>query len=351
MSDKKKSQQGKRHRRPTMLDVAHRAGVSKSLVSMVIHGDDRVSAVRKNAVLEAIAELNYLPNAMARGLVQRQTRILGVMVSDLRNPFFGDVVSGIQRQAETSKYNVIFTTGNRNAVLEEGAIASLLELQVAGLILAGPRIDDRSIVSTGRRLPMVVLNRQTTDVSSDSITNDDQAGAELAVAHCAALGHTRIAHIDGGDGAASAERRTGYERAMRRLGLEEYINVVRGTYTETGGYRGARTLFKKGPTPTAIFSANDLNAIGALNALETMGLTVPTDISLVGYDNTPLAALRHVSLTSVHQPGEEFGRMAVDYLVERLNADSPKPRHEVIAPSLVVRSTTGPPPFRITEKQ
>jgi DNA-binding LacI/PurR family transcriptional regulator len=131
---------------------------------------------------------------------------------------------------------------------------------------------------------------------------------------------------------------------MRRLGLEQYIMVADGTFTETGGYRGARKLFKQKPTPTAIFAANDLNAIGALNALETMGLRVPEDISLVGYDNTPLAALRHVSLTSVHQPGKDLGRMAVDRLLERIHEGSPKPRHDVVAPSLVVRSTSGPPP-------
>jgi DNA-binding LacI/PurR family transcriptional regulator len=318
--------------------------VSKSLVSMVIRGDEGVSPERREAVLEAISDLNYRPNAMARGLVQRRTRIVGVMISNFRNPFFGDVVAGIQHEAAEFGYKVLFSTGDRQHDLEEAAIESLLELRVDGLIFASSRIDDRAIVRLGRTAPLVVLNRQTTDVSSDSVTNDNQAGAELAVEHCASLGHTRIAHIAGGTGVASQERRVGYERAMRRLGLADHIVVVDGAFTEAGGHLGARELLDQPVLPTAVFAANDLCAIGALNALEEAGKRIPDDVSIVGYDNTSLAALRHVSLSSIHQPGEEMGRMAVDCLFERIHEGRTEPRHDVISPSLVVRSTTASPP-------
>ena len=333
-----------RPRRPTILDVARQAGVSKSLVSLVIRGDARVSPANREAVLKAVTELGYRPNAMARGLVQRRTRMVGVVVSDLRNPFFGDVVSGIQTRARELRYRVVFSTGDRQKELEAEAIESLLELRVDGLILAGPRIQLETLEGFGRSAPIMVLFRPTEDDWSDSITNDDVEGARIAVEHCASLGHTRIAHIDGGPGAGAQTRREGYEQAMHRLGLEQHIQVVAGGFTEKPGRRGAQELLSKRPLPTAVFAANDLCAIGALNAFEESGLTVPEDLSLLGYDNTSVAALRHVSLTSIHQPSVEMGRMAVDRLFERIDKGRTEPIHEVVSPSLVVRDTTGPVP-------
>ncbi len=329
---------------PTILDVARRARVSKSLVSMVIRGEEGVSAKSREAVLRAIEELHYRPNVIARSLVQRRTRILGVMISDLRNPFFGEVVSGIQIRAEELEYRVLFNTGDRVPNLEEAAIESLLELRADGLILAAPRVADEFIERTGRAVPVVVLNRDTSSTRTDFVTNDNIAGAGLAVEHCASLGHTRIAHIDGGSGAGAGVRREGYLQAMRRLGLEQHILTVEGAFTENGGYVAAHTLLKHSPLPTAIFAANDICAIGAMRALEEAGLRTPADVSVVGYDNTSLAALRQVSLTSVHQFGADIGRLGVECLFERMEGKRSEPRHEVVAPTLVVRSTTGPPP-------
>ena len=310
---------------------------------MVIRGEEKVSATSRKAVLEAASELGYRPNLMARSLVQRRTRIVGVMVSDLSNPFFGDVVSGIQKQAAELGYRVLFTTGDRQHEREMEAIENLLELWVDGLILAGPRIDQESIGRTGRSVPVVVLHRPTSDPSSDSVTNDDRAGAQIAVDYCHSLGHVRIAHIDGGTGAGAQERREGYEQAMHGLGLEEHIILIPGGFTEPRGYHGAQELLSKRPLPTAVFAANDLCAIGAINAFEEAGLGIPSDISVIGYDNTSLAALRHVSLTSIHQPSADMGQMAVDRLFERIDKGRTEPKHEVVAPSLVIRNTTGPP--------
>ena len=310
---------------------------------MVTRGEEGVSEEKREAILKAIEELNYRPNVMARSLVERRTRILGVMVSDLRNPFFGAVVSGIEARAGELGYRVLFNTGDRQAELEERAIESLLELRVDGLILASPRVDDEFIAHAGRSVPVVVLNRHTSDDSSDSVTNDNMTGARLAVEHCVSFGHQSIAFITGGDSAAAKVRREGYVRAMREFDLEEHIVIVEGAHTEEGGHRGARELLKSKALPTAIFASNDLCAIGAMNALEEAGLTVPNDVSLIGYDNTTLAALRHIGLTSIDQPGNVMGRSAIDRLSERIDGERHTPRHDVVAPSLVVRSTTGPP--------
>jgi len=330
---------------PTIRDVARRAGVSKSLVSMVTRGEGGVSEEKRRAILKAIDELDYRPNAMAQGLVMRQTRILGVMVSDLQNPFFGAVVSGIQARARDLGFRVVFNTGDRTPEVEEGAIENLLQLRVDGLILASPRVTDEVISRAGRSVPVVVLNRHTSDDTSDSLTNDNIAGAHLAVEHLVGFDHRRIAFIEGGAGAGARNRYEGFLRAMFEFGLEDEMVSVEGQHTEEGGYRGAMELLKMRLLPTAIFASNDLCAIGAMNALEEAGLSIPEDVSLVGYDNNRMAALRHISLTTIDQPGGDMGRFAVDRLSERIDGDRTEPRHDVIAPSLVVRSTTGPPRF------
>ncbi len=330
---------------PTILDVARRAGVSKSLVSMVTRGEGGVSEEKRRAILEAIDELDYRPNAMARGLVQRQTRILGVMISDLQNPFFGAVISGIQERAEERGFRVLITTGDRTPSVEESAMENLLELRVDGLILASPRVGDEAIAHAGRSVPVVVLNRDTNDDSSDSVTNDNIAGARLAVEHLVSFGHRRIAFIEGGVGAGARIRREGYLRAMRDFGLEEEIVTVEGRHTEEGGHQGAMELLKMRVLPTAVFASNDLCAIGAMTAFEEAGLSIPDDLSLVGYDNNRMAALRHISLTTIDQPGGDMGRSAVERLLERIDGDRTEPSHDVVSPSLVVRSTTGPPRF------
>jgi DNA-binding LacI/PurR family transcriptional regulator len=174
----------------------------------------------------------------------------------------------------------------------------------------------------------------------DSITNDDLAGGKLAVRHLAELGHARIAHVDGGRGAGAAARRTGYLREMRHRGLEP--QVVSGDFTEVAGVRAAERLLLSGELPTAIFAANDLVAAGALDRLEDAGLHIPRDISIVGYDNTFLAALHHMSLTTIDQPRPDIGRLALSTLVERIDGGRRTAVHLKVEPSLVVRATTGP---------
>ncbi len=335
---------GKEPSRPTITDVAARAGVSKSLVSLVIRGGRHVRPQRRAAVLAAARELGYRPNAMARGLVQKRTRLLGVMVSDLHNPFFADVVMGVQDQAARAGYKVLLNTGNRIPTQEDEAIEALLQLRVDGLIVAAPLVESRLIAAAGREIPIVLVGREAKAASLSSVTNDDWAGAVAVVRHCASLGHKRIAHIDGGQGAGASARRRGYEDAMRELQLSRFARVVPGAYTEEGGHSGALILLDERPRPTAIFAANDLAAIGALNAIEERGLKVPDDISLVGYDNTSLAALRHISLTTVHQPRLEMGQIAVSSVLDRLEDSRTRPRRAVLSPSLVVRGSTAPPP-------
>lgn len=317
--------------------------MSKSLVSLVMRGSPQVSDERRRAVLRAADALGYRPNAVARSLVRKRSAMIGVILSDLHNPFFAEVVDGIEEEALAADYHALFSTGGRRADGESVAIEKLLQLRTDGLILASIVLPAREILAAAATAPVVLVARPSRWREVDSVTNDDRAGAKLAVEHLVALGHRSIAHIDGGRGAGAASRRTGYLEAMRRHGLAGSSTVAGGDYTEEGGARGVAALLR-GNVPTAIFVANDLAAVGALQALAEHGLRVPDDVSLVGYDNTALAALGHINLTTVDQPRRDMGATAVRLLLERLDEGRSRARHLVVAPNLVVRGTTGPPP-------
>lgn len=337
--------------RPTIIDVAKRAGVSKSLVSLVMRGAPNVSDEKRKRVLDVAADLGYRPNAVARSLVRKRTNLLGVLLSDLHNPFFAEVIDGIQAEAAARGYRTIIGTGDRVELSEALVLETMLELRAEGLILASPILPMRKITEASREVPTVLVARRTRGSTVDSVANDDPAGAALAVGHLASLGHRRIAHIDGGDGAGSRERRRGYERAMELHGLAKQARVVAGSYTEEGGWQGVRKLFSAGAPPTAVFAANDLAAIGTLSALAEREIRVPEDVSVVGYDNTALAAVRHIHLTTVDQPRPKMGRTAVALILERLEGERESARHVLMPPSLVVRGTTGPPTDAATKRR
>ncbi len=330
-------------KQPTILDVAARAGVSKSLVSLVMRDPDRVGESSRATVLAAAVELGYRPNAVARSLVQRRTNVIGVIVADLHNPFFADVADGIEDAAFQSGYRAMLSSGFLDPKRERGAIETMLELRVDGLVMLGSMMQVAKIERFAASLPVTVVGRHTRSTVVDSIGVDNSAGAQEAVDHLVALGHTRIAHIHAGTAGGSPRRRRGYEKAMRRHGLEDHIRLVKGAFTEAGGTTAMNEILESGDVPTAVFAPNDVAAIGAMEAIDAAGLAIPGDISLVGYDNLALAALRRIDLTTVGQPRVDLGRKAVGLVLERLDEGRERARHVVIPPHLVVRSTTGPP--------
>lgn len=330
-----------RGRQVTMEDVAREAGVSRALVSLVLRESPKVSEKRRTRVLAAAERLGYRPNAMARGLASRRTRTIGVLLNDLHNPFFAEIMDGIFETAEDLEYRLLIGSGRRQAAGERRAVDVFLEHRADGLLLVSPRLRSADILTIGRTTPTVVVGRPVRETYVDSVTNDDHTGGQLAVRHLAELGHTRIAHIDGGRGAGSSARRAGYLREMSQLGLEP--RVVSGEFTEVAGVSAVERLLASNELPTAMFAANDLVAAGAMDRLEDEGLRIPDDVSIIGYDNTFLAALHHMSLTTIDQPRSELGRLALSTLVERVDGLRTAAVHLRLEPSLVVRSTTGPP--------
>jgi DNA-binding LacI/PurR family transcriptional regulator len=334
---------GGRGAHPTIVDVAARAGVSKSLVSLALRGDPRVREEKRRAVLRAAEQLGYRPNAVARSLVSKRTNVIGVMLSDLHNQYFVEVVDGIEGEALSAQYRALINTGGRMPEREWEALETLMQLRTDGVILAGTVLPTSRILSAAASVPLVLVARTSRSTSVDSVANDDPAGARIAVEHLVSLGHRHIAHVDGGDGAGAQARRRGFLEAMGDRGLATAAVVARGDYTEAGGASGIDLLLARGRPPTAVFVANDLAAVGALHALERQGLRVPEDVSVVGYDNTALAALGHINLTTIDQPRRKLGATAVRLLLERLENGRQRARHVVLPPSLVVRGTTASP--------
>lgn len=336
-------------RRPTIIDVAARAGVSKSVVSRVMRGAMWVSSARTEAVRAAAAELGYRPNAVARSLVQRRSFNVGVMIADLHNfitySYLTEVLNGISSVASARGYHLLISTGYQDAAAEAAELERLLELRVDGVLLIDTMLSAHVVRAASQSMPVVVVRRWLRSAGIDTVNPNDAHGSELAVEHLAGLGHRRIAFV-GGRGQRSAARERGYLAAMRRLGLADLIQIAADEFgfTEEGGYRGARALLRRQPRPTAICTVNDLSAVGALSAISEAGLRAPDDVSLVGYGNTALAALRHISLTTVDQPRREMGERAMTLLLERMERPAAPVKRLLFEPRIVARSTTAHPP-------
>lgn len=331
--------------RATINDVARHAGVSKSLVSLVLQGSPKVGDASRRAIREAMAALDYQPNRLARGLVARRSGIVGVIVSDLHNPFVADVLDAVLELMDNAGRQVLLGTGRRQGEQEEQLFDSLTGVPVDGILLLSPQAAAQRLEDLSRRVPVVVTGRSDVAKSTiDTVIADNVVGATLAVEHLAALGHRRIAHITGGDGPASPERERGFRQAMAAAGLREEMSVTPGDFTDDGGYQAMRRILAVSDRPTAVFAANDYAALGALNAVEESGLRVPGDVSLVGYDNSSIAASRHISLTSIDQPHTDMGEQAARTLNERIDGVGGAPRHVVLTPTLISRNTTAPPP-------
>lgn len=327
--------------KPTMQDVARHAGVSRSLVSLVFQDAPNVSEARRNAVLDAAEQLGYRPNRLARNLARGRTMTIGVVIDDL-HPFFGRCLEGVEQHAEAAGYHALIANGSRDADRTTQALATFGALQVDGAIAVGPRCDATKLIRATPDIPLVLVAFEAPASDVDTINNDESYGAGLVVDHLVDLGHERILHVDGGQGASASGRRAGYSNAMKRVGLAEQIDVIESDYTFESGQKAAATIEGLAMRPTAVFAANDLNALGMISEFNRVGISVPAEISVVGYDDTSYVGHGAQGLTTVHQPVQEMGARAAELLLDRIDGGRTSPAHEVLPPALVVRGTTAP---------
>lgn len=330
-------------RQPTIRDVAERAGVSKSLVSLVLRGSDQVRAEKREAVLRAARELGYRPNAAARSLSEQRTRTVGVLLHDLRNPWFVDLLDGLNSLLHAAGLHMLLADARLNRRTGHDLTGPFLDLQADGLVVVGTLPDPAALGAVAARIPVVVAGaREPVPPGVDVVAGDDERGARLVTEHLIGLGHRRIAHL-AGYGAVGELRRRSFEATMRAHGLADLASVEAGDMTEEGGYRSTVRLLGRPDRPTAVFAVNDIACVGALSAAEELGLRVPRDLSVVGYDNTSVSRLRHLWLTTVDNAGHEVGRRAARCLLDRLRAPGGEGRVHLTTPTLEIRGTTAPP--------
>lgn len=327
-------------RPPTIRTVAARAGVSKSLVSLVLQNSPHVSEAKRQAVLKAVAELGYRPDPVARSLAERRTRTVGVVIDDLSNPWYVALLDGLRPVLHEHGLRPLLADGRT----EPDAVQALADLRVDGIVLVGTASPSAAeqVGALADQIPTVVAGTREPRLSAvDLVANDDHRGAQLATAHLLGLGHRRIAHIVG-EGEVGRLRRAGHEAALAEAGLAPWC--VEGDWTEATGRRLTTELLRAPDRPTAVFAANDLSAVGVLAAADDLGLRVPEDLSVVGYDDTWFARMHRLSLTTVDGHIGEVGQVAARTLIARIEGEGGTAGIRLLFPALVERSSTGPAP-------
>lgn len=320
----------------TIRDVAARAGVSVATVSRVLNGKELVREETSAQVLEAARSLHYVPNVAARSLSIRRSQTIGIVLPEVHGEFFSEVIRGIDVAARHQGYHIL-VSGSHSDVGEMMDVVDAMRGRVDGLVVMAP---DIAVDSLRNHLPLVLLN--SNDQRYDAITIDNYGGARAMMRHLASLGHTHIAFICGPKHNADArERSRGYRQSMRGSKIVE----LRGDFTEASGYAAARDIAAMSPRPTAIFASNDSMAIGALGALAEAGLSVPNDITVVGFDDIPIARYVAPPLTTVGVDIAELGRRAFAVLLDVIaHPNARQTRREQIGTNLVVRKSCGAPP-------
>jgi DNA-binding LacI/PurR family transcriptional regulator len=340
------------NKNPTIFDVAAAAGVSKSTVSNVVRGADDVAEGTRERVLEAIRRLNYKPNAIARQFVRQRTTILGVLVGDLDNPYYAQMARVVEREAFRCGYTAMFCNIEGEEEIALAGVEALLEHRIAGVVFLAFISRTPQLEQALRRADVPVVFLGLSEQWGDSVGPEDFAGAKLAVGHLIELGHRRVAYVrtplvePSGDRA----RYSGYRSAMRQAGLPT-LPAVAWTPGSDTVVIGRRRLawgdaLEDDKRPTGLFVSNDIGAVSMMEACERIGIAVPADVSIVGFDDIAIAALHRISLTTVAQPLDYQAERAVSLLLERIEKPRLRPRHVSAPVELRVRGSTAPPTER-----
>ncbi len=328
-------------KRVTIKDVAAAAGVSRQTVSRAINDQGEISPATKERVLQAIAELGYQPNRLAQGMVTRRTQTVALLVSDIANPFFPEVARGVQDTAREQGYNV-FLCNTDGTAAEEAETMHLLAAQgVDGIITFASNISTPALCHFADHYhPIIVINRAIDHPHINLLMVDNKAGARLAVAHFVAAGHNQIGMLASTKSTLSQTRRVrGFQSCLTEHNLPNEM-IVQNEPTIDGGYAGLLALLERWEGITAVFTYNDLMAIGALQACRTLSKKVPEDIAIIGFDDIHLAAVVTPTLSSVHVDKYAIGQMAMTRIFAMLNEPDKTFDQMDLLPDLILREST-----------
>lgn len=327
----------------TMRDVASRAGLSVSTVSHVVNDSRAVSEESRRRVLQAMEELGYKPNVLARSLRRQKSHTIGMIVPDSANPFFAEVARGIEDASFTQNYSVILCNSEGDLEKQLDYTNILIGNQVAGILFVAAGVSTELVKDLRRRLvPIVVVDREVPGVAVDTVLTNHAQGGRLATQHLVDLGHRRIACISGSSELTpSADRLTGYREVLERndLPYDDRL-VVRGDFQYESGYEATHRLMKLDSPPTAVFSCNDLMAVGCMSAATELGLPVPEALSVVGFDDVRLASFTNPPLTTISQPKNEIAVAAVEMLLDRMRDPDAPACYRRFETQLCVRQST-----------
>ena len=334
----------------TIRTVAEDAGVSVSAVSKVLRDAYGVSQGLRARVLASIERLGYRPHAAARGM-RGQTYTLGLILPDLHNPFFADILAGINAALERTQYQLLIGVCESDPGNETALIEAMADRQMDGLILIGSRIGDQALAEVASRIPTVVIAiHPDGETNYDTVNNDDDLGATLVVQHLVAAGYKQIVFLSqqisvNEKAMVTMQRETGYRAAMKQAGLGKNVQVIYAGQTPREAQNAARHLLEQRNRPDAIFCWTDFIALEVLSVARDLGLAVPGDLAVVGYDNTSYCDLAQNALTSIDQSGQVLGLQAARLLIERIGGRE-KSEHFMVTPRLVARASSAGPTKR-----
>ncbi len=332
----------------TIKDIAKKAGVSVTTVSRALNGYDDVNEETRKKIKQVAAELSYSPNAVARSLVSRKTRTIGLIISDInragaKDAFAYEVLCGINDRAGELNYDLLLFSTSPSKQVEKSYASLCKERNVEGAILSGLRLDDPYLheVIEQNSFPCVLIDIPRIAANVAHVTSDSKIGASMAVRHLLENGHRRIAMINGHNQASvSRDRYSGYKEALEQFGLSADAGLAYdGGFSEDGGAEAMYQILIRNPDVTAVFCASDLMALGALRTLEKMGLKVPEDMSVIGFDDITIASYCSPKLTTIRQDKYELGYQAAQLLIDMLEERTDN-RKIMLSNQLIVREST-----------
>ena len=336
----------------TIHDVAKKAGVAPITVSRVINNSGYVSDELRKRVNEAIEELGYVPNVLARSLKSKRTNTIALVFTDITNPYFNILARGVEDAASELGYTVIFCNTDESQEQEDKYIQLLLQKQVDGILLVPAETASKSIERIRKQeTAVVVIDRRIDGMQADIVRGDSEGGAYQLTEYLIKMGHQRISLLSGPEKVStSVDRVRGYQRAMRDYGLEDAIDYHYGEYTQKSGRSITEELFSQKIPPTAIFGGNNLITIGALAALRNLKINVPDEVAVASFDDIPENLTVKPFMTAIAQPPYEIGQEATKILVSRIKHGeiAPNDYQEVVFPvELIVRESSGKKLMRI----